>query len=115
MNDWAKLDVWMKAFARGFSDTSSRSLGTIRYRAVRPLAPDVLVLVYEDWEKHLSARAYRVADLNEFPGLPREVVRSIVVSELIEPTAHGRTVDTEPLRGLNSEFPGLEWIGEIPA
>ncbi|MFJ4262380.1 hypothetical protein ACIPY1_13640 [Paenarthrobacter nicotinovorans] len=110
-----KLDTWMNAFADGFSDTSSRSLGNVCYWAVRPLAPDVLVLVYEDWEKHLSARAYRVADLDKFSGLPREVVRSIVVSELIEPTVHGRTVDSELLRGLNAEFPGLEWIGEIPA
>lgn len=114
MSDTQSLANWMTAFTEGFSDVSERSLGNVRYRTVRPLTPEMFALVYEDWENHVSARAFRLADLEKFPGTPREVARSIIVSELIEPTTHGRVLKEDLVEDLNAEFPGLEWIGNPP-
>lgn len=117
MNEATTMDGWMSAFVDGFSDVSPKTLGTVRLLGVRSVTPSVLVVVYEDWEKHVSARAFSLAVLDElaasFPS-PRSVARHIIVGDLVEPTRHGRALDQEQLSSLNAEFPGLEWIGKVP-
>lgn len=34
-------------------------------------------------------------------------------SAVVEPTRHGRAVEHKMLGALNSEFPGVVWIGKV--
>ncbi|MBO1268835.1 hypothetical protein [Arthrobacter cavernae] len=117
MTETRDLETWVSAFIGAFSDVSPRTLGDVRFRAARSLPPDLLVVVYEDWERHVTARAFPLAELEQLAFAspsPRAVARHIVVGDLIEPSAHGRVLDHDLVKNLNAEFPGLEWIGHVP-